>query len=103
MNETTDDSKMSRHETEEELPIGRPYKDRFIDKVTVVKTKERITFAAEPFARGYKVHVKIAFDPDDSGQIDQLLLFEKSDVKLALQAFIRNVIEGELGGKLLHD
>jgi len=86
----------------EDLPDYRP-KERFIDKVTVVKTKERITFHAEPCARGYKLHVKIAFDPEDSAQIDQLLMYEKSDVKLALQAFIKNIIEGELGGKLIRD
>jgi len=78
-------------------------RDRFIDKVTVVKTKERITFHAEPFAKGYKVHVKIAFDPDDSAQIDQLLLYESSFVKDALDAFISEVIEKQLGGKLIRD
>ena len=78
-------------------------RDRFIDKTTVVKTKERITFHAEPFAKGYKVHVKIAFDPEDSLQIDQLLLYESSFVKDALDAFIHEVIEKQLGGKLIRD
>ena len=88
---------------EQEEYTNNPHRERFIDKTTVVKTKERITFHAEPFAKGYKVHVKIAFDPEDSGQIDQLLMYEKSDVKVALQAFIRNIIEDELGGKLIRD
>jgi len=87
----------------EEVEQLQRQRDRFIDKTTVVKTKERITFAAEPFSKGYKVHVKIAFDPEDSGQIDQLLLYETSDVKDALDAFIREVIEKQLGGKLLRD
>ena len=93
MKETTDDVKGQWIDTRE----------RFIDKITVVKTKERVRFSAEPFSKGYKVHVQIGFDPDDSIQIDQLLKYESSDIHDALDAFIHEVIEIQLGGKLIRD
>ena len=80
-------------------------KDVFIDKTTSLKTVERVKFDAIPFAKGYKVKVSIAFNPEDSMNIDQLLEGDKSknDILLALQGFITNYIEGELKGHLIID
>lgn len=77
----------------------------FIDKTTSLKTVERISFEAIPFAKGYKVKVKIAFNPEDSMQIDQLLEGDesKNNVLLALQGFKKNVIEGVLKGHVIAD
>jgi len=77
----------------------------FIDKTTSIKTVERIEFTAIPFAKGYKVKVKIAFNPEDSMNVDQLLVDdpEKSTILLGLKGFIKNTIEGALEGKLIKD
>lgn len=79
--------------------------DNFIDKTTSLKTVERITFEAQPFAKGYKVRVKIAFNPEDSLHIDQLLEDDpkKNDILRALQGFMTNVIENTLHGHVIVD
>lgn len=79
--------------------------DHFIDKTTSIKTVERIAFKAIPFAKGYKVEVKWAFNPEDSIHVDQLLNADKDkNVILAgLEGFIKNVIEGQLSGNLIKD
>jgi len=77
----------------------------FIDKTTSLKTVERITFEAIPFAKGYKVRVKIAFNPEDSMQVDQILEDDpsKNEVLEALIAFKKNIIENTLGGHVIID
>ena len=77
--------------------------DPIIDKTTVVKTSERIKIKALPFSRGYKVQIEWAFNPDNTYHLDQVLKWETSEVREGLKAFIKNIIEGELGGKLLKD
>ena len=80
-------------------------KDVFIDKTTSLKTIERVKFDAIPFAKGYKVKVSIAFNPEDSMNIDQLLEGDpkKNDILKGLQGFIKNYIEGTLKGRLIVD
>jgi len=77
----------------------------FIDKTTSLKTLERITFEAIPFAKGYKVRVKIAFDPENSMQVDKILEDDpkKNEVLLALEAFKKNYIVNTLGGHVIID
>jgi len=77
----------------------------FIDKTTSLKTLERITFEAIPFAKGYKVRVKIAFDPENSMQVDKILEDDpkKNEVLEALEAFKTNIIEKTLGGHVIID
>lgn len=101
---------MSRYD--EELfaePLGkttdelRKMPDRFVDKTTTVKTLERIKFKAIPFSKGYKIQIEWAFNPDNTYHVDQMLSWETSEVKQTLEAFKKNVIEVELGGKLITD
>jgi len=75
----------------------------FVEKTTIVKTNERIKFKAIPFAKGYKVEVDWAFNPDNSYHLDQVLKWETSEVQMALAAFKENVIEKALHGKLIKD
>jgi len=80
-----------------------PGNNTFVEKTTIVKTNERIKFKAIPFAKGYKVEVDWAFNPDNSYHLDQVLKWETSEVQMALKAFKENVIVRELHGKLIRD
>lgn len=77
--------------------------DRFIDKTTVHKTVERITFELVPFAKGDKIGVKIAFNPDDSMQVDQLLESDpnKNTILMALLGF-KEMVEKNLNVKIIN-
>lgn len=79
--------------------------ENFIDKTTALKTVERISFEAIPFAKGYKVKVKVAFNPEDTTHLDQLLADdpEQSAILMGLNGFIKNVVEKQLSGKLIKD
>ena len=79
--------------------------NEFVDKTTSLKTVERISFEAIPFAKGYKVKVKVAFNPEDTMHLDQLLADDpqQSAILMALDGFTKNVIEKQLGGKLIKD
>ena len=76
----------------------------FIDKTTSLKTVERIKFSLERFAKGSKIKVSIAFNPEDSTHIDQFLELDasKNNILLALRGF-KKMCEQELGAKLLPD
>ena len=78
--------------------------NNFIDKTTSLKTVERIKFEAIPFAKGYKIKVAWAFNPEDAVHIDQFLEADpnKNDILSALYGFQR-MIEKDLGGKLIKD
>ena len=78
-------------------------KDPIVDKTTIVKHNERIRLKAIPFSKGYKVAIEWAFNPDNTYHLDQIIKWETSGVREGLQAFIKNVIEGELGGKVIKD
>jgi hypothetical protein len=77
--------------------------DPIIDKTTVVKTSERIKLKAIPFAKGYKIQVEWAFNPDNSYHLDQVIKWESSDMRKGMEAFINNIIVGELHGIIIHD
>ena len=47
--------------------------DRFIDKTTSLKTVERVKFKLCPFAKGSKIEISWAFNPEDSMHVDQFL------------------------------
>lgn len=78
--------------------------NNFIDKTTSIKTIERIKFKGVPFAKGYKIELSWAFNPEDSTQVDQFLNDDpaKNNILVALRGF-RNILEKELGAKILED
>lgn len=78
--------------------------NNFIDKTTSLKTVERIKFKGTPFAKGYKIEVSWAFNPEDSTHIDQFLNDDpaKNNILVALRGF-KNILQKELGAKILED
>lgn len=76
--------------------------DTFVDKTTTVKSGNPVEFIAEPFAKGYRVRVKVAFDPENSTHLDQFLL-KKNNFQAALNGFIENTIKGTLQSNLIID
>jgi hypothetical protein len=78
--------------------------DEFIDKITQVKTVERIKFKAIPFAKGSKIEISWAFNPSDPTHIDQFLEMDenKNEILQALKGFI-TILETQLGAKILRD
>jgi len=78
--------------------------DRFIDKTTSLKTVERVKFKLCPFAKGSKIEISWAFNPEDSTHIDQFLNTDpnKNNILLALEGFKR-IAENTLGAKILTD
>jgi len=71
---------------------------------TVFKNAETLELVAEPYAKGYKVRVKYRLDPNNPIALDSLLLpLEKSTTRQAVNLFIKNIIEKDLGGRLLKD
>lgn len=77
-------------------------KDPFIDKTTTIKSAQPVEFVAEPFKGGYRVRVRVGFDPNNSIDLDQFMA-KDNNFQMALDGFIKNTIEGTLGGKLLKD
>jgi len=79
-------------------------KENFIDKTTQLKTVERISLEAIPFAKGYKIKLKVAFNPEDSMHLDQLINDdpEKSEILVAVEGFKR-IITNNLGGHIIKD
>lgn len=78
--------------------------DNFVDKITSVKTVERIKFKAIPFSKGSKIEISWAFNPSDPTHIDEFLEMDanKNDVLKALRGF-KKMLETELGAKILTD
>ncbi len=76
----------------------------FIDKTTSLKTVERVKFDLVPFAKGSKIKITWAFNPEDSTHIDQFLNEDpnKNNILLALQGF-KKIAEKNLGAKILED
>lgn len=73
-------------------------------RTTLIRNAETLELVAEPFAKGYKVRVKYRLDPNNPIAIDALLLpLEESTLRQAVDLFVRNVIEKDLGGRLLKD
>jgi hypothetical protein len=78
--------------------------ENFVDKITSVKTIERIKFKAIPFAKGSKIEISWAFNPSDPVHIDQFLEMDpnKNDIIAALNGF-KKILETNLGARLLVD
>lgn len=76
----------------------------FIDKTTSLKTVERVKFKLVPFAKGSKIEVSIAFNPEDSIHVDQLIQFdpEKNIILMALEGF-KAMMEKSLKTKIISD
>lgn len=72
-----------------------------IDKTTTVKHSERIKLKAIPYKGGHRMQIEWAFNPDNSYHLDQVLKYESSEVKSAIDGFIKNVIESQLKSKML--
>ena len=77
-------------------------KNKIIDKTTIIKSNEPIKIKAIPFAKGYKVQVEAAFDPENSIHLDRFAVRD-NDYHKAIENFIKNTIERTLKGKLLSD
>ena len=74
------------------------------EKTTLIRNAETLELVAEPFAKGYKVRVKYRLDPNNPIALDALILkVEESTTRMAVKMFIENIIEKDLGGKLLKD
>lgn len=78
--------------------------NNFIDKTTSLKTVERIKFKLCPFAKGSKIEISWAFNPEDPTHIDQFLEYDvnKNDILQALEGF-KKMAEKVLGAKILTD
>ena len=73
-------------------------------KETLLKLNEPLKLKALPFAKGYRMEVTLNIDPNNPIHLDSLLLEkEKSTVRLAVEAFKKNIIEKDLGGRLIED
>ena len=78
--------------------------DRFIDKTTSLKTVERVKFKLCPFAKGSKIEISWAFNPEDSMHVDQFLETDpnKNTILISLNGF-KTMAETILGAKILTD
>ena len=76
--------------------------NKIVDKTTIIKSNEPIKIKAIPFAKGYKVQVEAAFDPENSMHLDRFAVRD-NDYHKAIENFIKNTIEGTLKGRLLSD
>ncbi len=78
--------------------------DRFIDKTTSLKTVERVKFKLCPFAKGSKIEISWAFNPEDSMHVDQFLETDpnKNTILISLNGF-KKMAETVLGAKILTD
>jgi hypothetical protein len=78
--------------------------DRFIDKTTSLKTVERVKFKLVPFAKGSKIEISWAFNPEDSMHVDQFLETDpnKNTILISLNGF-KKMAETILGAKILTD
>ena len=79
-----------------------------IEKTTIVKNNETLQLKANPFAKGYRIEVRLAINPDNPIDLDKVLLpLEKSVVRQAVKGFadfIKSPVEeGGLGGTIILD
>jgi len=76
--------------------------DRLIDKTTIIKSNEPIKLKAVPFAKGYRVQVEAAFDPDNTIHLDRFAVRD-NDYHKAIENFVENTIKKTLHSKLIVD
>ena len=79
-----------------------------VEKTTIVKNAEPLTLKAVPFAKGYKVEVKLSMNPENTMDMDKVLLpLESSKLRQAVAGFIQFIEDatdkGGLGGNFLTD
>lgn len=84
------------------------HENQFIEKTTIVKNNETLQMKASPFAKGYRIEVRLAINPDNPIDLDKVLLpLEKSVVRQAVKGFAdfiqSSVEDGGLGGKIITD
>ena len=77
-----------------------------IEKTTIVRNNETLQMKASPFAKGYRIEVRLAINPDNPIDLDKVLLpLEKSVVRQAVKGFadfIKSPLEeGGLGGTII--
>lgn len=73
-------------------------------KETLLKLNEPLKLKAVPFSKGYRIEVTLNIDPNNPIHLDSLLLEkEQSSLRLAVEAFKVNIIEKDLGGRLIVD
>ena len=59
-----------------------------VEKTTIVKNNETLKMKATPFAKGYRIEVTLAINPDNPIDLDKALLpLEKSVVRQAVKGF----------------
>ena len=79
-------------------------REPFEKKETRLILNEPLELTAIPFAKGYKIKVKYSMSPDNSIDLDALLIsVERSSVRKPIKAFKENIIEKDLGGRLIED
>ena len=79
-----------------------------IEKTTIGRNNETLQMKARPFAKGYRIEVRLAINPDNPIDLDKVLLpLEKSVVRQAVKGFadfIKSPLEeGGLGGTIILD
>lgn len=82
--------------------------DTIVDKTTVIKNNETLKIKAVPFAKGYRLEVQLALNPDNPMDLDKVMLkLEKSVVRQAVAGMVKMVesptSEGGLGGHMIVD
>lgn len=79
-----------------------PPNDPIVDKTTRLVSAQPIEFTAIPFAKGYRIKVSVAFDPQNTVHLDQFLV-KGNNFQKALEGFIKNTVEGTLKSHLISD
>jgi len=79
-----------------------------VERKTIVTNAEPLTLEAVPFAKGYKVKVRLQMNPENTIDMDKVLLpLEDSKLRQAVLGFIQfiesPIEQGGLGGNLLTD
>jgi hypothetical protein len=79
-----------------------------VEKTTIVKNNETLKIKAVPFAKGHRLELQLALNPDISVDLDKVLLpLEKSVVRQAVAGMTKIVeaplSEGGLGSHIIVD
>ena len=79
-----------------------------IEKTTVVKNNDTLKLNASPFAKGYRLEITLAINPDNPIDLDKVMLeHESSALRQAVKGFsdfVKSPIEeGGLGGHIITD
>ena len=88
--------------------MEKSQENMIVEKTTIVKNAEPLTLEANPFAKGYRVKVRLQMNPESTIDMDKVLLkLESSKLRQAVAGFIQFIEDatdkGGLGGNLLTD